>query len=161
MSSARSVLKTPQKSYKRYGVPTDADKAVVAQMVMDHPSEVSTKQVNALAVALRRPRHVIKELVERARENFVSHAEDYVRLHFETTQKAAEQDDPKALDAALRGSQWALEHMGAEGVRVVEKAGPTEKGSKILIGIKVGGIDQPTTTIALPEVSATSVEPAE
>ena len=90
-------------------------------------------------MALRRTRATTKRLIEEAREDFAGDAPDYVRIHREATERALALDNH---DAALKGAQWAINHISLDGARLTEKeaAGPT--GSRILIGIKLGGVDQ-------------------
>lgn len=122
---------------KRQGSITKAEKALIAQVVMDSPAEITPRQVNALATATRRSRQAIKKCIEDARDNFAASAGDYVEIHKEATMAALLKGDN---EQALKGSQWALTNISAEGARVVEKTVVAPSGSKIQIGIKLGGI---------------------
>jgi hypothetical protein len=146
------------------GSVTNAEKSLVAQFVADQPSEITTRQVNALGRLMRRTPDAIRKLIEEARENFQSNADFYVKAHKQAVETALDatdrfgNPDPKALDAAIRGSQWALENVSAEGVRVVDKAkteGPT--GPRILVGINVGGLNTSQSTNDTTSTSASTV----
>lgn len=134
---------------KRHGKVTASDKALIARVVLDQPGGMSRAQTNGLAMALRRTRATTKKLIEEAREDFAGDAPDYVRIHKQATERALEMDNH---DAALKGAQWAISHIALDGARLTEKeaAGPT--GSRILIGIKVGGVNQQDTAIDMPTV---------
>lgn len=144
-----SISKKPHKVFKRAGPVSKVEREFVAQFLADQPREITPRQERALAQTLRRSKDVIKTLIEEARENFVAGAQDYVNIHKQATQGALHTLD---FDAALKGSQWALEHISAEGARIVDppKAVTGSTGPRIQIGIKVGGIDNPVTEIALP-----------
>lgn len=118
--------------------------ALVAQLVLDQPAEMSVSQVNALARTLRRSKDVVREMVERARENFVANAEDYVAIHKRAVDAALEDGDN---ETAMKGSQWAMQNISEQGVRVIEKAAEGPSGPRILVGIRIGGIDQPAVTV--------------
>jgi hypothetical protein len=162
MPGARTVIarKPPEKVFepkaKRGGQVTKVEQALVTQFVLDQPREVTTSQVNSLAKVLRRSRDVVKSMVERAREDFQTSADFYVKAHKQSVELALNvtnkdgEHDPKALDVAARSSQWALENLAAEGVRVIDKpnAGKGETGPRIMVGINVGGLNkQPEVTI--------------
>jgi hypothetical protein len=163
MAGARSVVSRskPETVFepksKRGGVPTKTEQALVTQFVRDQPREVTQSQVNALAKVLRRSRETVKEMVSRAREDFQTSADFYVKAHKESVEKALKvtnkdgEHDPKALDVAARSSQWALENLAAEGVRVIDKpnAGKGDTGPRIVIGIGVGGLNKPESTITV------------
>lgn len=168
MPGARSVVsrRPPEKIFeprsKRGGPVTQTERALVTKFVNDQPREMTTSQVNSLAKVLRRSREVVRSLVEDAREEFQASADFYVKAHKESVTKALlvtnkdGEHDPKALDVAARSSQWALENLSAEGVRVVDKptAGKGETGPRIMVGINVGGLNTPAVTIEstpLPE----------
>lgn len=136
--------KHKQPKSKRKGAPTKAEKALVAQLVLDQPAEMSVSQVNALARTLRRSKDVVREMVERARENFVASAEDYVEVHRRATAGALESRD---FEVAGKLSQWAMSNISEQGVCVIEKAAEGPSGPRILVGIRIGGIDQPAVTV--------------
>ena len=130
----------PKRYPKRRDKPTDTEKALIAQVVADQPGGILPSQVTALATALRRPKELTKQLVEEAKENFVASAGRYVDIHKEATEAALANGDSKSLEVAVRGSQWALENLSAEGVRIVDKVSTESTGPKIMIGIKLGGM---------------------
>lgn len=148
MASARSVLAPDRKkTFYRRGAPSKAEKALVAQVVQDFPGELGTTQVTALATTLKRTKEAVKTMIEQARQNFVSEAESYVSIHKQVVNAALANGDAKSLDVALKGSQWALENIGSDGARVIEvaKAGPS--GTKIMVGIQIGGLREPGTVV--------------
>lgn len=104
-------------------------------------------QVHSLAKALRRSRTAVRQAVEDARDTFVERAGRYVDIHMTTVEAALANGDAKSLEVAARGAQWALEHVSADGVRVVEKT-EANPGLKVAIGIKIGGVDTPVTAAA-------------
>lgn len=148
MPSARSVLAPDRKkTFYRRGAPSKAEKAMVAQVVQDFPGEVGPTQVKALATTLKRTKEAVKAMIDQARENFVSEAESYVNIHKQVVTTALANGDAKSLDVALKGSQWALENIGSDGSRVIEvaKAGPG--GTKVMVGIQIGGMRTPETIV--------------
>src|SRR5580692_3921563 len=104
---------------KRPGAPTKADKALIAQFVQDQPSEITPRQIVGLSKTLRRSKEAIKKLIEEARENFVESAGRYVEIHKAATEAALSAGDN---EQALKGSQWALTNLSAEGARIIDKA---------------------------------------
>lgn len=133
---------------------TGPERQLVAQLVHEHPRELSEQQVNGLARAMRRSPAVVKELVERAKEDFVSQADHYVQVHRQATDQALANGDAKSLGVAVEASQWFLEKVSEQGVRVIEKEQKADTGQRILIGIKIGGIDSPAEIINIPLVGA-------
>jgi hypothetical protein len=150
MPGARSVLPKPRpfKPLKRKGKATEAEKALVAQFVLDQPAAITPSQTTALARTLRRSKEATIALIEQAKENFQSDAERYVVIHKEAVEKALANGDSKSLQVAVQGSEWALENLQAEGVSIVGKK--QEVGSqagKIMIGINIGGIRKSEETV--------------
>lgn len=143
---------------KRSGALTKADKELVARVVLDHPCEVAPQQVNSLAKALRRSRTAIKQAVEEARENFVESAGRYVEIHRAATEQALSDGDN---ETALKGSQWAIAHISHDGARVVEKESSEPSGNRIMIGIRVGGVNQDAIALSVPSAPVVQDEPAE
>jgi len=126
--------------HNRQGPVTQNEKDLVAAYVMDQPSAVTPDQENALAVALKRTPLVVKRLIQDARQNFAAKAGRYVEVHMEATEKALQAGTVTGLDVALRGSQWAIERIAEDGARVVDKATEQNAGTKIVLGIQMGGI---------------------
>lgn len=145
------VPRTKQKPLKRRGRPTEAEKALIAKVVADQPAEMTSTQVTALARTLRRTKDTVKSMIIQAKEDFQAKADFYVKAHEQAVGAALANGDAKSLAVALEGSQWALENLSIDGVRVIDKQ--TENsggGGKVLIGIKIGGMreDQPVTVDA-------------
>ncbi len=135
---------------KRTGPLAKEEYDLVAQFVTDQPN-ATPQQTNDLAAAIRRTPAAVKKMIEVARDNFASKAERYVDIHAAATEAALASGTATGLDTAMRGAQWAIERMTADGVRVIDKpAGGGAGGAKILIGIQVGGIGTPVTAIAVP-----------
>ena len=160
MPPTHAILDKPRKKIftKRQGSPTKAEKELVAQFVMDQPGGITPRQTTSLARVLRRSKELTKQMIEDARENFVESAGRYVDIHKQATEAALANGDAKSLEVAVRGSQWALENLSEEGVRIVDKASSESTGTKIMVGIQVGGIQHPDTVIQVktPETGATS-----
>lgn len=144
MASSRSLLhKDPhyrKKLYKRPGAPSKLDKALVAQVVSvaEVTTPVTTQQVTALTKVLGRSRASIKKMVEDAKENFVEAAGDYVQIHKEATANALATGDN---ETATKAAQWAMTNMSFDGARIVDKAEALSTGTKIMIGLKLGGLN--------------------
>lgn len=141
MASSRAVL-TPQPGLKqrkprRQGSLTKSEKALVAQVVMDQPGEVTQTQVLGLSRSLRRSPEAIRTMIAEARENFVASAGDYVAIHKQATQGAL---DDGEYETAIKGSQWAMTNLSGEGQRIVDKPTGEAAGTKIMIGIQMGGM---------------------
>lgn len=136
---ARSVIT------KRLGPVTDIEKDMVAKFVLDQPAAITPSQTNALARVLRRSKDVTKRLIEEAKDKLVDSTERYVDIHRQTVETALSNGDAKSLEVALKGSQWAMEHISQDGTRVVDKAGSGggNSGTKVLIGVQIGGLREP------------------
>lgn len=148
MPSARSVLAPDRKkTFYRRGAPSKAEKALVGQVVQDFPGELGPSQVTALAKTLKRTKEAVKAMIEQARENFVSTAESYVDIHKKVVDAALANGDAKSLDVALKGSQWALENIGSDGTRIIEAAKTGPSGTRVMVGIQIGGLREPGTVV--------------
>ncbi len=115
--------------------------AIVQSLVDRKKGLVTAEDVVALAKVTGVTKSKITELVETAREQFSGAAVEYVNIHKQATQAALANGDAKSLDVATRASQWAIEKISHEGKRVIDGPvkGPTEGGTKIMIGIQLGG----------------------
>lgn len=112
-------------------------------VVMDQPGELKPSQINGLAKALRRSKDAVKSMIEDAQEKFRANADFYVETHKAATQAALNMGSVAGLEVATKSSQWAMERISGEGARIVEKAGAEAgpAGPRVMIGIRVGGID--------------------
>lgn len=135
---------------KRSGRVSKVEQALVTAVVADSPRELDNRQITGLATSLRRSKDAVKEMVDRAREELANSADEYRVLHLKAVKDAGDlTDDPKALDAAMRGAQWALEHISIEGHRIVDTpktgvGGPGSGGGiKIMFGINMGDKTDP------------------
>jgi hypothetical protein len=142
MPGARSVLpKHRTIKFRRGGSPSKAEKEHIAQFVLDQPTEITPRQVTALATSMRRSKEVIKSMIEQAKDNFQAGAERYVEIHKQAIEAALANGDSKSLHVATQGAQWAMENLSAEGVSIVGKRSEGGSGAgKIMIGIQIGGI---------------------
>jgi hypothetical protein len=143
------VKPTPKavfRPYRRGGNITEAEERVVAQFLRDQPRELTSAQVTQLGKFLRRTPQTTRTIIERARDRFAEAAEDYVEAHITATQQALAEGE---FDVAARASQWAMEHLASEGVRVVEKAEAVSTQPKVMIGINLGGIGR-VEPVAIP-----------
>lgn len=143
----------PVKVFKRGGTTTKQEKEFVAQFLQDQPKELTTSQVTSLSKVLRRSKDAVRNMVEEARDNFAESAGFYVNVHKEATRGALATED---YEQALKGSQWAIEHLGMEGIRIIDKASTQPSGNKIMIGIRVGGVDA-AKGMDMPEIVAQAV----
>lgn len=142
---------------RRSGSLSKAEKAVIAHVVTDSPAEITQRQVIALAQTLRRRPEAIRDAIVEARDNFNAEANFYVETHKKVVETAVANGDPKSLEVARKGSAWALTNMSHEGKRVVDKPDVGPVGSKIVVGIAIGGIKQEGIQ-ALPLIEATTTE---
>lgn len=141
--------KTPHKVGKRQGGVTKPEKDLVAAFVQDQPREITESQVNGLARTLRRSKDVTKRLIEDARERFVDSAGRYVDIHMQAAEAALVNGDAKSLEVASKAAQWALTNIGAEGTRIVDKPSAETNTPKVLIGIKIGGVNSSAPVITV------------
>jgi hypothetical protein len=130
---------TVRKSYKRAGILTKPEKDLIAAVVLDQPRALEDKQINSLAKGLRRSREAVKNAVLEAKDALLAHAGRYVEVHAQVVEDALSNGDAKSLEVAARASQWAIEHMNADGATIVDKGPGDSGGVKIMIGVKVGG----------------------
>ena len=144
MPSARSVLRKQNKRIfqKRWGGPTSkAEKVFMEQFVANHPQEVTPIEVRALTKLLHRTPQVTKRLLTEARDKFIASAGHYVDVHKQAIDTALANGDPKSLEVAVRGSQWAMENASEGSTRIVDKSSPESAGPRVLVGIKIGGLN--------------------
>ena len=124
---------------------TISDDTVLDAFLLAQTGPVTKGQVGAMAKLLGRTPENIKKAMIRARHRFVSKAERYVELHGEATEEAMLRGDHEIV---IKASQWAMTNLAAEGVRIIDKpeAG-ADHGTKVLIGVQIGGVDQPKVLI--------------
>jgi hypothetical protein len=147
----KAVAKKRRKNTRRQGSITKAERALVKQVILDQPAELTPRQITGLSAGLRRSKDAIKTLIQEAREDFAASAKEYVDVHAQATAGALATMD---FEVAGKLAQWGMTNISAEGVRIVDKPehGPT--GAKILIGIRVGGINQDAMAIPVIEAEA-------
>jgi hypothetical protein len=138
--------KRKRKLPKRTGVITKVEKDLIARVVADQSSEMTERQINALAVVTRRSKALVKKAVEEAHETFVDRSKRYVDIHLATVEQAFAKGTDKGLEVAQKGSQWAIENISEQGARIVEKkSDDTSTGTRIMIGVALGGTKTPLT----------------
>lgn len=133
---------------KRSGRKKMTESQAIEKVVAMNLGKVSSTEVTTLAQKLHRREDTMKRWVQDAKEKFLKNASRYVEIHHQAVEDAlaAGSEDPKYLEVATRGAQWAIERLrvGNEGVVEQEKTGPSE-GLKVLIGVKVGGLNEVST----------------
>lgn len=137
--SSLDLIMPSAKPSKRLGPPTTIEKALIAQVVADSPQEITERQVRGLAAATRRSPDAIRNMIVAARERFVERAQAYMDIHKAAVDMGLASETLEGAKLAIQGSQWALEHMRAEGEAVIEPEVKQQAGGGIQIGIKVGG----------------------
>ena len=118
---------------------TKKERGIIEAVVSDSEQELTRKQVECLAITLRRDPKTIKALVAEARLKFAEQANRYVEIHHQAVEDALKHGTAEALEVAVKGSQWAIEHMSVEGESILEKAQHNDSGAKIMIGVVIGG----------------------
>ena|ERR1700674_3152186 len=142
-------LATKKRQQKRRKSPlTPEEKGIIDQVILDSPGGLATSQERGLSQALCRPLAALKPYIEEAREKFVKRAPRYTDIHIAAAEKALANGDAKSLEVATRASAWALENISTENERVIERPTIGPVGQKIMIGIKVGGVDAPKVEVA-------------
>jgi hypothetical protein len=142
--------KRRRKLPKRTGIITKVEKDLIARVVADQSSEMTERQINALAVVTRRSKALVKKAVEEAHETFVDRSKRYVDIHLQAVEAGLNRGTDKGLEVAQKGSQWAIENISEQGARVIEKQAKDDNaGARIMIGVKIGGIDEAKTAIAV------------
>lgn len=113
-----------------------ATEAIVAHSVGTAKRELTPHDIAALATVTHTSKDRIRELVKKAKETFAESALDYVNIHKSATEAALASGD---LKVAVEASQWAIERASHDGVKIVEKDAASGTGTKIMIGIRLGG----------------------
>lgn len=146
MSSARSLIDhsptKPPRVFKRSGAMTKVEKDFVAQFVQDQPTEITRSQVTSLAKTMRRSKEAVQELISGVQEKLLTRLDRYADIHFEATEEALALGTDKSLSIATKASEWAISNIGRGGVRAIDKvATPQAQGTQIIIGVKIGGLN--------------------
>lgn len=143
----RRYIKKPKRVFgnKRGGSVTKAEKTLVEQYVRDMPREITNGQIMQLANVMGRSTTLVRKIVEGARTKFAESAELYVDAHLQATQGALRSED---YETAAKASQWAMENLAAEGVRVIDRV-EKNVGTKVMVGIRLGGLDTVKPAIAV------------
>lgn len=152
-------------SLARWKKRSERQKAIVTAALADNKGYLSNQQINGLAKALHRSKEVIRDLVDQAREDLAASAVDYVKMHKQATQDALANGDAKSLEVAVKASQWAMNNISHDGKRIVDKPTSGPVGTKIMLGIKLGGLSEsevPKALVAKVEtLDAGTVEPGQ
>jgi hypothetical protein len=126
------------------------ERDMVARFVLDQDQPITPVQERAMARMLRRSPEVIRDLIQDARVTFAKRAPRYVDIHMRATEEALASGTVNGLDTALRGSQWAIERIAADGARVIDPPNAASSSApRIIIGVEVGSIKPPVTGILL------------
>ncbi len=139
-----AAAKKPTKVFGRMGRSTAGEREFVAQFVQDMPGPITERQISALATTMRRDKATVRGWIEEAAEAFQENARFYIDAHRKATEDALVSDTMAGKDIAIKASQWAIENLSGGGARIVEKAAsgaPT--GTKIMVGVKIGGMNGP------------------
>jgi hypothetical protein len=141
-AKAKSVpkRKAPKKRFLKPGRLSGADKRLINDAVMQ-TGPITPAKEKALAVITNKSRETIRKGIDEARENLSDHAKAYVDLHMAAVIAGVASEDPKGLDVAIKGSQWAMEKLSLDGSRVIDAPKQdSDRTPKVLIGIQLGGI---------------------
>lgn len=157
---ARSGVKStvPPKVFKRSGSISNAEKALVSQFVQDQPCALTTSQVNGLAKTLRRSREAVRDLIAEVQEGFIEAAPRYVEIHRLATEAALAHGSVGGLEVAQKGAQWFIEKASIDGKGIIEKATSAPTGTRIMIGVRIGGTKEVVESVVLPVVEGSTVE---
>lgn len=140
-------LLVPRQGLNR-GPVTTGEQALVTQFLADQPDQSLTpEQFKALCALVARRPDTVERMLERARQQLENDAEFYVQTHRTAVERASHGIERGDLAAAMKGAQWAMENIGRGKSRIVDpkKAEAAGGGTKIMIGVRVGG-DAPTVT---------------
>lgn len=148
--------KKPVFRHKRGGACTPAEKEVVAMFVADQPAEITRSQELGLSRMLGRTVTTTKKLIQEARQSFVDRSQRYVDIHAEATEKALAlaAQDPRYADSAIKSAQWAMTNISTEGQRIIDKPDANALGTRVFVGIKLGGVE----TDRMPTIDVTPSE---
>lgn len=120
------------------------DDELVSKFLEGQTGPVTRGQVGAMAKLLGRTPKTVRAMMIRAREKFINKAERYVEIHGQATEDALTSGDH---ETAIKASQWAMQNLSAEGVRIVEKQETGPSGTKVMIGVQISGIETPTVLV--------------
>lgn len=140
-------LLVPRQGAKR-GPITDGEQTLVTQFLADQPDHSLTpEQFKALCALVARRPDTVERMLERARQMLENDADFYVKTHRQAVERASHGHERGDLAAAMKGAQWAMENIGRGKSRIVDakKESSGGGGTKIMIGVKVGG-DAPVVT---------------
>lgn len=123
---------------------TDAARQRVVELTLRMMDKLTPKQI-AIEAGTSTDATLVKRIIKTARKSLAERAEFYVEAHAIATMQAA-------LDGDAKPAQWALEHIGTEGERIVDppqKEAP-QAAPMFNIGFNLGGVPlKPTTQPAI------------
>lgn len=158
MPATATSLETPvpkkRRSLRPGGV-SKTERTLIQQAVANSAQALSPEQVKALAVITRRTPATIRSIVADARMDLAEAAKDYVEIHKQATEQALANGDAKSLEVARKGAAWAITNISVDGQRIVEKPNTEPSGTRIFVGIRVGGLD---TSVLAPQMTAETLE---
>lgn len=134
---------TKQRKARRRGKLSQVEKAIVAEVVHDSPfKQLGEKQIDALAVTLRRNPEAIISAIANARETLQLSARPYVDIHRKAVEGALAAGD---FDVARKGAMEMVDKISARNAdgkveRIVEKVEAESTAPRVQIGIMLGGL---------------------
>ena len=137
----KPAKKSKKPRFKRPGPLTAGEHEIIETFAAEQTTDIAPAQVRALAQTLNRTVDTVKTAIEKARESFVSRAERYVNVHSEATEAALANGDAKSLEVAAKASQWAITNLSSEGKRIIEKETGIINVPRVMIAVKIGGLD--------------------
>lgn len=135
--------KTRPKKARRRGSLTHVEKLIVAEVVRDAPLHVvDEKQVERVALVLRRSPEAIVSAIATARETLQTRALPYVDYHLAAVKGAL---DAGEFDVARKGAMEMIDKISARDAdgkveRIVEKVEAESTTPRVQIGIMLGGL---------------------
>ncbi len=129
--------------YNRRDKVTEIERGLVTQFLQDQPHEITPRQVKGLADTLRRSKETILRVIEETKDTLGERVGRYADLHMQATETAVTNGDAKSLAVATKAAEWAMENIGVDGRKVIEKTESRHSGPNIQIGVKIGGGIEP------------------
>jgi hypothetical protein len=138
----RQVLPAAKVPARRGSLAT-SEKSAITNII--ERSQMVPAQIEALAIVMGREPSTIARAVQDAKDRLAESAGEYLDAHKQSVSKALSSNDPKALETARKGAEWALERISAKDsagkdIRIIDSAVPGSSAPVIKIGIALGGL---------------------
>lgn len=142
-SASRAFVDKKRKRPRRLGKLAQSEKKIIDGVALDNPND---KQIEALAITLRRPVETVAIAVESsialARKKLQDRAEEYVDLHMEASRLAIAMGE---VGEARKAAEWGMTNISGktpagDSERIVEKLTTDSDAPRIQIGINLGGL---------------------